>query len=161
MSGFIEGENRQQATMFPERLDDYITEDNSVRVIDVFIDSLDISALGFKTKPENTGRPGYDPSTMLKLYVYGYLNQVQSSRRLEREAQRNVELMWLLGRLAPDFKTIADFRKDNGSGIKKVCKEFVLLCRCYCKLQMSPLKLLRNVPLNPPSSNLQHQILKN
>ena len=128
MSGFIEGENRQQATMFPERLDDYITEDNSVRVIDVFIDYLDISALGFKTKPEHTGRPGYDPSTMLKLYVYGYLNQTQSSRRLEREAQRNVELMWLLGRLAPDFKTIADFRKNNGSGIKKVCKEFVLLC---------------------------------
>ena len=129
MSGFIEGENRQQATLFPERLDDYITEDNSVRVIDVFIDSLDMTGLGFKTTPENTGRPGYHPSTMLKLYVYGYLNQVQSSRRLEREAQRNVELMWLLSRLAPDFKTIADFRKDNGAGIKSVCREFVLLCK--------------------------------
>jgi transposase len=115
--------------MFPERLDDYITEDNSVRVIDVFIDSLDLSGLGFKTLAEKTGRPGYHASTMLKLYVYGYLNRVQSSRRLEREAQRNVELMWLLGRLAPDFKTIADFRKDNGKGIKSVCREFVLLCK--------------------------------
>jgi transposase len=102
MSGFIEGENRQQATMFPERLDDYITEDNSVRVIDVFIDSLELSGFGFKTLAEKTGRLGYHASTMLKLYVYGYLNRVQSSRRLEREAQRNVELMWLLGRLAPD-----------------------------------------------------------
>ncbi len=129
MSGFIEGENRQQATMFPERLDDYITEDNSVRVIDVFIDSLDLSGLGFKTMAMNTGRPGYHPSVMLKLYVYGYLNRVQSSRRLEREAQRNVELMWLLRRLAPDFKTIADFRKDNGQAIKRVCREFVLLCK--------------------------------
>lgn len=129
MSGFIKGDNRQQATMFPERLDDYITEDNSVRVIDVFIDSLDLSGLGFKTKPEKTGRPGYHPSTMLKLYVYGYLNRVQSSRRLEREAQRNVELMWLLSRLAPDFKTIADFRKDNGDAIKRTCREFVLLCK--------------------------------
>ena len=129
MSGFIEGENRQQATMFPERLDDYITEENSVRVIDVFIDSLSISELGFKSEPEYTGRPGYHPSTMLKLYVYGYLNRVQSSRRLEREAQRNVELMWLLGRLAPDFKTISDFRKNNGTGIKRVCGEFVLLCK--------------------------------
>ena len=129
MSGFIEGENRQQATLFPERLDDYINEENSVRVIDVFIDSLDLSGLGFKTKAENTGRPGYHPSIMLKLYVYGYLNRVQSSRRLEREAQRNVELMWLLSRLAPDFKTIADFRKDNGTGIKSVCREFVLLCK--------------------------------
>lgn len=129
MSGFIEGENRLQATMFPERLDDYITEDNSVRVIDVFIDSLDLSGLEFKTEAENTGRPGYHPSTMLKLYVYGYLNKVQSSRRLEREAQRNVELMWLLGRLAPDFKTIANFRKDNGKGIQQVCREFVLLCK--------------------------------
>jgi len=129
MSGFIEGGNRLQATLFPERLDDYITEDNSVRVVDIFVDSLDLAALGFKTQAESTGRPGYHPSTMLKLYVYGYLNRVQSSRRLEREAQRNVELMWLLSRLAPDFKTIADFRKDNGVGIKKVCREFVLLCK--------------------------------
>lgn len=129
MSGFIKGDNRQQATLFPERLDDYISEDNSVRVIDVFVDSLKLKKLGFVTKSNNKGRPGYHPALMLKLYVYGYLNRVQSSRRLEREAQRNVELMWLLGRLAPDFKTIADFRKDNGDAIRRVCREFVLLCR--------------------------------
>ena len=104
MSGFIEGESRTQATLFPESLDDYITEDNAVRVIDVFIDDLDISGLGFKTEPSQTGRPAYHPTTMLKLYVYGYLNRVQSSRRLEREAQRNVELMWLMGRLAIGLK---------------------------------------------------------
>ena len=129
MSGFIEGENRHQATLFPERLDDYIAEDSAVRVIDVFIDDLDISGLGFKSEAADTGRPGYHPRTMLKIYVYGYLNRVQSSRRLEREAQRNVELMWLTGRLAPDFKTIADFRKDNGEAIRLVCREFVMLCR--------------------------------
>jgi transposase len=129
MSGFIEGENRHQATMFPERIDDYVEEDSVVRVIDVFIDRLDISGLGFKAEPACTGRPGYHPQTMLKIYVYGYLNQVHSSRRLEREAQRNVELMWLTGRLAPDFKTIADFRKDNGKAIRLVCREFVMLCR--------------------------------
>ncbi|MFK7854937.1 MAG: IS1182 family transposase [Granulosicoccus sp.] len=129
MSGFIKGENRQQATLFPERIDDYISEENSVRVIDVFVDSLKLKKLGFKTKPTNKGRPGYEPALMLKLYVYGYLNRVQSSRRLEREAQRNVELMWLLGRLAPDFKTIADFRRDNGDAIKEVCAQFVLLCK--------------------------------
>lgn len=129
MSGFIKGENRQQATLFPERLDDYITEENSVRVIDVFVDSLKLKKLGFATKPKHTGRPGYEPALMLKLYVYGYLNRIQSSRRLERETQRNVELMWLLGRLAPDFKTIADFRKDNGEAIQQVCCEFVLLCK--------------------------------
>jgi transposase len=98
-------------------------------VIDAFIDNLDLSKLGFKTVPADTGRPGYHPSTMLKLFVYGYLNRVQSSHRLEREAGRNVELMWLLGRLAPDFKTIADFRKDNGKGIKNTCREFIGLCR--------------------------------
>jgi transposase len=129
MSGFIEGEDRHQATLFPESLDEYIAEDSAVRVIDVFIDDLDISGLGFKAEPADTGRPGYHPKTMLKLYVYGYLNRVQSSRRLEREAQRNVELMWLTGRLAPDFKTIADFRKDNGIAIRLVCREFVMLCR--------------------------------
>ncbi len=129
MSGFIEGENRQQSTLFPERIDDYIGEASPVRVIDVFIDKLDISGLGFKAEPASTGRPGYHPRTMLKIYVYGYLNQVHSSRRLEREAQRNVELMWLTGRLAPDFKTIADFRKDNGEAIRLVCREFVMLCR--------------------------------
>ena len=129
MSGFIEGEDRNQATLFPERLDDYIAEDSAVRVIDVFLDQLDLSGLGFKTEPNDTGRPAYHPSTMLKIYVYGYLNRVQSSRRLEREAQRNIELMWLTERLAPDFKTIADFRKDNGVAIRLVCREFVMLCR--------------------------------
>ena len=129
MSGFIQGEDRFQATLFPERLDDYVAEDSAVRVIDVFLDDLDLSGLGFKTEPNDTGRPAYHPSTMLKLFVYGYLNRVQSSRRLECEAQRNVELMWLTGRLAPDFKTIADFRKDNGEAIRLVCREFVMLCR--------------------------------
>ena len=129
MSGFIQGEDRSQATLFPERLDDYVAEDSAVRVIDVFIDELDLSGLGFRTDPNDTGRPPYHPSTMLKLFVYGYLNRVQSSRRLETEAQRNVELMWLTGRLAPDFKTIADFRKDNGTAIRLVCRQFVILCR--------------------------------
>ena len=129
MSGFIEGEDRTQATLFPERIDDYVGEDSPVRVVDVFIDDLDVSGLGFRTEPNATGRPSYHPKMMLKLYVYGYLNRVQSSRRLEREAQRNVELMWLTGRLAPDFKTIADFRKDNGEAIRLVCREFVMLCR--------------------------------
>jgi len=129
MSGFIKGEDRFQATLFPESLDDYVAEDSSVRVIDVFLDDLDLSGLGFKTQPNDTGRPAYHPSTMLKLFVYGYLNRVQSSRRLEIEAQRNIELMWLTGRLAPDFKTIADFRKDNGVAIRLVCREFVMLCR--------------------------------
>jgi len=129
MSGFIEGENRYQSTLFPESVDDYIEEDSVVRVIDVFIDRLDISGLGFKAEAAETGRPGYHPRTMLKIYVYGYLNRVHSSRRLEREAKRNVELMWLTARLAPDFKTIADFRKDNGEAIHLVCREFVMLCR--------------------------------
>ena len=129
MSGFIKGEARTQSTLFPEALDDYITEENPVRVVDVFVDSLDLSRLGFKTDSANTGRPGYHPSTLLKLFIYGYLNRIQSSRRLEREAGRNVELMWLLGRLAPDFKTIADFRKDNTDSIKRVCREFVLICK--------------------------------
>ena len=139
MSGFIEGEDRNQATLFPERLDDYVAEDNPVRVIDVFIDDLDVSGLGFKAEPADTGRPGYAPKTMLKLYVYGYLNRVQSSRRLEVEARRNVELMWLTGRLAPDFKTIADFRKDNGEAIRLVCREFVMLCS---KLDLLSAKLV-------------------
>jgi transposase len=129
MSGFIQGDDRSQATLFPEGLDEYVAADSAVRVIDVFIDDLDISGLGFRTAPDDTGRPAYHPRTMLKLYIYGYLNRVQSSRRLEREAQRNVELMWLTGRLAPDFKTIADFRKDNGAAIRLVCREFVMLCR--------------------------------
>jgi len=129
MSGFIEGEARTQATLFPERLDDYIAEDNPVRVIDVFIDGLNLASMGFKTVPEITGRPAYHPATMLKLYIYGYLNRVLSTRRLEREAGRNVELMWLLGRLAPDFKTIADFRKDNTKAIRLINRDFVMICR--------------------------------
>jgi transposase len=135
LSGFIEGENRQQATLFPERLDDYVNEESPVRVIDMFIDELDISGLGFKTEPADTGRPAYHPRTMLKIFVYGYFNRVHSSRRLEREAQRNVELMWLTGRLAPDFKTLADFRKDNGEAIRLVCREFVMLCRQFGLLE--------------------------
>ena len=129
MSGFITGEARTQATLFPELLDDYVTEENSVRIVDVFIDGLDLSTIGFKTQSADTGRPSYHPATMLKLFIYGYLNRIQSSRRLEREAGRNVELMWLLGRLSPDFKTIADFRKNNTQAITQVCKEFVLICR--------------------------------
>lgn len=130
MSRFIKSSDRFQSILFPETLDDYIEEENSVRVIEAFIEGLDLSQLGFqKTKPRATGRPGYDPATLLKIYVYGYLNQIQSSRRLEKEAQRNVELMWLTGRLAPDFKTIADFRKDNGSAICATCREFIVLCR--------------------------------
>ena len=130
MKRFIEGESRTQSTLFPEALDDYIAEDNAVRVVDVFVDELELGGLGFeRVEPEATGRPGYHPSVLLKIYVYGYLNRIQSTRRLERECQRNVELMWLTGRLAPDFKTIADFRKDNGQAIRLVCREFVMLCR--------------------------------
>lgn len=130
MKRFVEGVDREQGTLFPERLDDYIGEDNPVRVVDVFVDELDVAVLGFdRVEPRATGRPGYHPSVLLKLYVYGYLNRVQSSRRLEREAGRNVEVMWLTGRLAPDHKTIANFRKDNGPAIRKVCTRFVGLCR--------------------------------
>jgi len=129
MTGFIQGQNRTQTTLLPDCLDDYVRQDNPVLVVDVFVDELDLFSLGFKTESEVTGRPGYHPSTLLKLYIYGYLNRIQSSRRLERESQRNVELMWLLGRLAPDFKTIADFRKNNTQAITRVCREFVLICR--------------------------------
>jgi transposase len=130
MKRFVEGDNRAQANLFPESLDDYIAEDNPVRVVDVFIEELDLKALGFDgAEPEATGRPSYHPATLLKIYIYGYLNRIQSSRRLERETQRNVELIWLTGRLSPDFKTIADFRKDNGKAIRRVCREFVVLSR--------------------------------
>jgi len=130
MKRFIEGEDRSQGTLFPERLDDYIAEDNPVRAMEVFVDELDLDQLGFDgMQPETTGRPAYHPATLLKIYLYGYLNRIQSSRRLERETQRNVELMWLTGKLAPDFKTIADFRHDNGVGIRNVCCRFVQLCR--------------------------------
>ena len=130
MRRFVEGVDRSQSTLFPDNLDDYIAEDNPVRVVDVFVDELDLKQLGFEgAEPEATGRPAYHPATLLKIYIYGYLNRIQSSRRLERETQRNVELIWLTGRLSPDFKTIADFRKDNGQAIKRVCREFVVVCR--------------------------------
>lgn len=130
MGRFVEGEDRAQSMLLPASLEDYIGEDNPVRVIDAYVDELHLLELGFeRARPKATGRPAYHPATLLKLYVYGYLNRIQSSRRLEREANRNVELMWLTGRLAPDFKTIADFRKDNGAAIRAVCAQFVILCR--------------------------------
>src|SRR5512134_333542 len=130
MKRFVEGVDRSQSTLFPECLDDWIDEDNSVRAIDVFVDALDLAGLGFdRVDPQATGRPSYHSTVLLKLYIYGYLNRVQSSRRLEREAGRNAEVMWLTGRLVPDHKTIADFRKDNGRAIGKVCAQFVALCR--------------------------------
>ena len=130
MSRFVEGEARNQQALLPASLEDYVSEDNSVRVVDIYVDELDLATLGFeRVRPKSTGRPGYHPSTLLKIYLYGYLNRIQSSRRLEREANRNIELMWLTGRLAPDFKTIADFRKENGRAIQAVCTQFIVLCR--------------------------------
>jgi len=130
MKRFIEGADRTQVTLLPECLDDYIAEDNPVRVVDAYVEELDLQELGFEgAEPAATGRPAYHPAVLLKIYIYGYLNRIQSSRRLEREAQRNVELMWLTERLAPDFKTIADFRRDNGPGIRNVCRRFIVLCR--------------------------------
>lgn len=130
MGRFVAGADRSQTTLFPECLDDWVEEDNPARVVDAFVDAIDLGELGFDgVVPEATGRPSYHPSVLLKLYIYGYLNRVQSSRRLEREAARNVEVMWLTGRLIPDHKTIADFRKDNGAAIRKVCARFVALCR--------------------------------
>src|SRR5438067_6509713 len=130
MKRFIEGQDRAQITLLPECRDDYIAEDNPVRVVWVFVDQLDLAALGFEGVDwAETGRPSYHPSALLKIYIYGYLNRIQSSRRLERETQRNVELMWLTGRLMPDFKTIANFRKDNGPAIRNVCRQFVVLCQ--------------------------------
>jgi transposase len=130
MGRFVETEDRCQSWLLPESLEDYAADDKPVRVVEAFIGELDLTALGFAgMEPATTGRQAYHPSTLLKIYLYGYLNRIQSSRRLEREAQRNVELMWLTGRLAPDFKTIANFRRDNGAGIRAVCRQFVLLCR--------------------------------
>jgi transposase len=130
MKRFVEGEDRLQRALLPHRLDDYVTENNPVRVIEAFIDELDLATLGFDgVVPETTGRPAYHPATLLKIFLYGYLNRIPSSRRLERETQRNIELMWLTGRLAPDFKTIADFRKANGTAIRAACSQFVALCR--------------------------------
>jgi transposase len=130
MKRFIEGEDRTQVTLLPACLEDYVEAENPVRVVEVFVEGLDLGELGFEgVDPAVTGRPAYHPAVLLKLYIYGYLNRIQSSRRLEREAQRNVELMWLTGRLMPDFKTIANFRKDNGRAIRKVCRQFIVLCR--------------------------------
>jgi transposase len=130
MRRFVEGVDRGQTTLFPECLEDWIDEGNPVRAIDAFVEKLNLSGLGFDgVAPETTGRPSYHPSGLLKLYIYGYLNRVQSSRRLEREAGRNVEVMWLTCRLVPDHKTIADFRKDSGPAIKQVCVQFIELCR--------------------------------
>ena len=129
MRRFIEEADRGQWTFLPESLDDWVREDNPVRAIAAFVDALDLDELGFKVEPAATGRPSFHPSVHVKLYIYGYVNRVQSSRRLEREAGRNLEVMWLLGRLVPDDKVIADFRKDNGPAIRKVCAQFVELCR--------------------------------
>src|SRR5271168_3864626 len=130
MKRFVEGEDRRQGVLLPEYLDDYVSEENQVRVVEAFVEELDLGALGFEgVSPATTGRPSYHPGVLLKIYVYGYLNQIASSRRLEREAQRNVELMWLSGRLAPDFKTIADLRKDNGPAIRATCRQFIAVCR--------------------------------
>ena len=130
MKRFIAGEDRQQATLLPDCLDDYVTSDNPLRLIEVFVDELDLTTLGFVgAVPEATGRPAYHPATLLKIYLYGYLNRIPSSRRLERETQRNIEMIWLTGRLMPDFKTLADFRKNNGPAIQAACAQFVVLCR--------------------------------
>ena len=166
MSRFIEGADRSQVTLFPDRLEDWIEEDNRVRVIDAFIDGLDLQGLGFeRVIPAETGRPAYHPGVLLKLYVYGYLNRVQSSRRLEREAGRNVELMWLLGRLAPDFKTIADFRKDNTEAIRLVCREFVMVCRklnlfadAFVAIDGSKLKAVNNRDRNYTQAKLKRRL---
>ena len=130
MAGFIEGVGRNQTVLFPDHLEDWISDGSLVRVVDLFVDELDLPGLVLgRAAPARTGRPGYHPSVLLKLFIYGYLNRVPSSRRLEPEAGRNVEVMWLTGRLVPDHKTIADFRRDNGAGIRKVCAQFVDLGR--------------------------------
>jgi transposase len=150
MKRFVQGEDRTQGTLLPELLDDYVTADNPVRVIEVFVDELDLGKLGFRgVDPQATGRPAYHPATLLKIYIYGYLNRIQSSRRLERESQRNVELMWLTGRLMPDFKTIASFRKDNGKAIRGVCRQFVVLCK---------FKAVNNRDRNFTSAKLQRRM---
>lgn len=136
MGRFVEGADRSQLTLLPDCLEDWVSEDNAVHVIDAFVEALDLHGLGFeRVIAKETGRPSYHPAVLLRLYIYGYLNRVQSSRRLEREACRNIEVMWLIGRLAPDHKTIADFRKDNGVAIRKVCAKFVALCQQMGLLQ--------------------------
>ena len=163
---FIQGENRTQVTLLPESLDDYVTDTNPVRVVDVFVGELDLGKLGFEgVVPAETGRPAYHPADLLKIYIYGYLNRIQSSRRLEREAQRNVELMWLTGRLTPDFKTIANFRKDNGKAIRAVCRQFVVLCQqvglfseALIAIDGSKFKAVNNRDRNFTSAKLQRRM---
>ena len=166
MKRFIEGESRTQSTLLPECLDDYIADTNPVRVVDVFVDELNLGQLGFDgVDPAATGRPGYHPAILLKLYIYGYLNRIQSSRRLEKESQRNVELMWLTGRLMPDFKTIARFRKDNGKAIRNVCRQFVVLCQklglfseALVAIDGSKFKAVNNRDRNFTSAKLQRRM---
>lgn len=166
MKRFIQGEERTQATLLPELLDDYIADTNPVRVVDVYVDELDLGKLGFEgVEPAATGRPSYHPGVLLKLYIYGYLNRVQSSRRLEKEAQRNVELMWLTGRLMPDFKTIANFRKGNGPAIRSVCRQFVVLCQqlglfsdALVAIDGSKFKAVNNRDRNFTSAKLQRRM---
>ncbi len=166
MRRFIQGENRTQVTLLPESLDDYVTDTNPVRVVYVFVGELDLGKLGFEgVVPAETGRPAYHPADLLKIYIYGYLNRIQSSRRLEREAQRNVELMWLTGRLTPDFKTIANFRKDNGKAIRAVCRQFVVLCQqvglfseALIAIDGSKFKAVNNRDRNFTSAKLQRRM---
>ena len=166
MKRFIQGECRTQSTLLPELLDDYIAETNPVRVVDVFVDELDLGKLGFEgIEPAATGRPAYHPASLLKIYIYGHLNRIQSSRRLEKEAQRNVELMWLTGRLMPDFKTIVDFRKDNGKAIRSVCRQFVVLCQqlglfseALVAIDGSKFKAVNNRDRNFTSAKLQRRM---
>lgn len=166
MKRFVQGECRTQSTLLPELLDDYIADTNPVRVVDVFVDELDLGKLGFEgVEPAATGRPAYHPASLLKIYIYGYLNRVQSSRRLEKEAQRNIELMWLTGRLMPDFKTIADFRKDNGKAIRSVCRQFVVLCQrlglfseALVAIDGSKFKAVNNRDRNFTSAKLQRRM---
>ena len=166
MKRFIQGEDRTQSTLLPELLDEYIAEANPVRVVDVYVDELDLGKLGFEgVDPAATGRPSYHPAVLLKIYIYGYLNRIQSRRRLEREAQRNVELMWLTGRLTPDFKTIANFRKDNGKAIRGVCKQFIVLCQqlglfseAVVAIDGSKFKAVNNRDRNFTSAKLQRRM---
>src|SRR5512141_696536 len=166
MKRFIEGEDRTQVTLLPECLDDYIAEDNPVRAIEAFVEELDLKLLGFTgADPAATGRPAYHPAVLLKLYIYGYLNRIPSSRRLEKEAQRNVELMWLTERLAPDFKTIARFRQDNGTAIRSVCRQFIVLCQklglfaeSLVAIDGSKFKAVNNRDRNFTSAKLQRRM---
>ena len=166
MKRFIEGEDRSQVTLLPECLDDYVGPDNPVRVVEAFVEQLDLRQMGFEgIDPLATGRPSYHPAVLLKLYIYGYLNRIQSSRRLEREAQRNVELMWLTGRLRPDFKTIANFRRDNGPAMRKVCRQFIVLCRqlnlftqALVAIDGSKFKAVNNRDKNFTSAKMQRRM---